>query len=174
MTEAHTAVHPADTLSVALERVSSLLNTMTTLYESNSDSFAVDNSFLIHGLAAAGSLVGDAQAALGELHANCDLTLVDAMIPLRDVADVVVSSDEISEEASVEAVLVAEEIAPVSTKPLQPDNFAQSYNELLRKLTAAEVFASEQQALSPPGSEQHLLPLLRSLREDLQRLHRVA
>lgn len=52
--------------------------------------------------------------------------------------------------------------------------FAQSYLELLRKLTAAEIFAAEQQALAPPGTQQQLLPLLRSLREDFQKIHSAA
>jgi hypothetical protein len=54
------------------------------------------------------------------------------------------------------------------------DGFAQNYLELLRKLTAAEIFAAEQQALSPPGTQHQLLPLLRSLREDFQKIHSAA
>jgi hypothetical protein len=53
------------------------------------------------------------------------------------------------------------------------EQFAQSYLELLRKLTAAEVFAAEQQALSAPGSAPELLPLLRGLREEFQKMHSV-
>jgi hypothetical protein len=54
------------------------------------------------------------------------------------------------------------------------EGFAQNYLELLRKLTAAEIFAAEQQALSPPGTQHQLLPLLRSLREDFQKIHSAA
>ena len=54
------------------------------------------------------------------------------------------------------------------------DGFAKNYVELLRKLTAAEIFAAEQQALSPPGTQHQLLPLLRSLREDFQKIHSAA
>jgi hypothetical protein len=60
------------------------------------------------------------------------------------------------------------------TAPVEEEPFAQSYLELLRKLTAAEVFAAEQQALSVPGTSPELLPLLRSLREDLQKIHSAA
>ena len=55
------------------------------------------------------------------------------------------------------------------------EQFARTYLELLQKLTAAEIFATEQQALSPNQSQQQpLLPLLRSLRQDIQKLHNVA
>jgi hypothetical protein len=65
--------------------------------------------------------------------------------------------------------------APVPTDtPEKQEQFAQSYLELLRKLTAAEVFAAEQQALSAPGAAPELLPLLRGLREEFQKMHNVA
>ena len=51
---------------------------------------------------------------------------------------------------------------------------AKTYLELLRKLTAAEIFAAEQQALSMPGTSRELLPLLQSLREDIEKIHKVA
>ena len=55
------------------------------------------------------------------------------------------------------------------------EQFAQTYLELLQKVTAAEIFAPEQQALSPNLLQQQpLLPLLRSLRQDIQKLHNVA
>jgi hypothetical protein len=63
----------------------------------------------------------------------------------------------------------------VAPKSGPSEQFAQTYLELLQKLTAAEIFATEQQALNPNQSlQQPLLPLLRSLRQDIQKLHNVA
>ena len=79
-----------------------------------------------------------------------------------------------------EAVMVPTiEAVPTSQLPLaeideRNEQFAQTYLELLQKLTAAEIFATEQQALSPNQPQQQLLPLLRSLRQDIQKLHNVA
>ncbi len=65
--------------------------------------------------------------------------------------------------------------AAMTPKAGHNEQFAQTYLELLQKLTAAEIFATEQQALSPNQSQQQpLLPLLRSLRQDIQKLHNVA
>jgi hypothetical protein len=77
-------------------------------------------------------------------------------------------------EEVVAAPPVAEAVASLADAPEKQEQFAQSYLELLRKLTAAEVFAAEQQALSAPGSAPELLPLLRGLREEFQRMHSVA
>jgi hypothetical protein len=181
--------HPADVLAQQLDRVTGLVRIMGDLYSTHNDSFATGSSFIAHGLVAVSTLLSDAQGALDNLHQVCDLRLNTAQ------------SSSTAEDSSVEAVATDAEpmvfppvetewhdaehaetdaVAQVPNSPstkvqsVQDDEFAQSYLELLRKLTAAEVFAAEQQALAPPGSGQNLLPLLRSLREEFQKLHRVA
>ncbi len=184
-------VHPAEVLATQLDRASILVNTMGELYNTSSENFAGGNGFIAHALVAITTLLNDAKLALENLHQTCDLNIV------RSVVQDTTSTNEIHEAPLVfppptelwpsETEMLADEQiqsdensvqfsgAGAVTAAAQDDNeFAQSYLELLRKLTAAEVFAAEQQALSPPGTAQNLLPLLRSLREEFQKLHRVA
>ncbi len=179
-------VHPADALATALDRVSGLLSVLGDLYNPRSDNFSGGNEFVVHALSTASSLAIDARSALSDLHQNCDLTLITS-VELDDVteaASVVADVEPVADATAVD--LPAEplkwtidrglnraEVAPEVAPPVsEQDHFAKSYLELLRKLTAAEVFASEQQALAAPGSTTDLLPLLRGLREDFQKMHK--
>jgi hypothetical protein len=188
LTEDH-QVHPADALAQHLDRVTGLVRTLGDLYAPHSESFATGNGFIAHGLVAVSTLLNDAQGALENLHQLCDLR-INPTPPLAETEDGPVDSAAADEEPLVFPVaeskwhenepVIAETVAEKHEAPTprvqteQDDQFAQSYLELLRKLTAAEVFAAEQQALAPPGSGQNLLPLLRSLREEFQKLHKVA
>ena len=182
-------VHPADVLAQQLDRVTGLVRTLGELYSPQQENFATGNGFIAHGLVAVSTLLVDAQNALESLHQVCDLRMTTAATqsetrtaPLDATAEdeepLVFPPDEQSWQQDVRVVADATEDTAAELSSLSPvaqdDEFAQSYLELLRKLTAAEVFAAEQQALAPPGSGQNLLPLLRSLREEFQKLHRVA
>jgi hypothetical protein len=176
-------VHPADALATALDRVSGLLAVLGDLYNPRSDNFSGGNEFVVHALSTASSLAIDARSALSDLHQNCDLTLISS-----DATEDQVASDIVAEVEPVSGTLLADTAAeplkwtidrgltpassPIPTPVSEQDQFAKSYLELLRKLTAAEVFASEQQALAAPGSTTDLLPLLRGLREDFQKMHK--
>ena len=182
-------VHPADALATALDRVSGLLAVLADLYNPRSDHFSGGNEFVMHALSTASSLAVEARGALSDLHSNCDLTLVaqadtDEIDEVASVAETV--AEAVATEPPVEplkwtidrgisrADAAPVEVAPPLSAPVsEQDQFAKSYLELLRKLTAAEVFASEQQALAAPGSSTDLLPLLRGLREDFQKMHNV-
>jgi hypothetical protein len=180
--------HPADALATALDRVSGLLTVLGDLYNSRSDNFAGGNEFIVYALSTATGLVGDARGALSDLHQNCDLSLIGPATANEDIAPQRAAAVEPEPEPpTLEAIVepmkwsidrkLTSAAAPVTPPPPQPvseqDQFAKSYLELLRKLTAAEVFASEQQALAAPGSATELLPLLRGLREDFQKMHNV-
>jgi hypothetical protein len=52
--------------------------------------------------------------------------------------------------------------------------FADSYRELLKRVTAVEVFANNEDMKALPDTRQKLLPLLEGLREGLSKLTRVA
>jgi hypothetical protein len=174
-------VHPADVLALQLDRVSGLVRTLGDLYSPQQESFAAGNTFIAHALGAVSTLVRDAQGALEDLHDVCDLRPIAAR---AERANTPAQRDD--EQANVEPLVFPPPEAvwtedpqqnPITrdvAAPIEQDEFAQSYLELLRKLTAAEVFAAEQQALAPPGTGQNLLPLLRSLREEFQKLHKVA
>ena len=199
--------HPADALGETLGRINTLLSAMGAMFEPSRESFAVNETFVMHSLLATQDLVVAAQNSLNKLHDNCDLTLLsDALAaearageakqqaaPAK--ADVVEEDLDYADseplpytplstaarfveqvKAAAANTEFAEIMAPSQTddrRALQ-DGFAQNYLELLRKLTAAEIFAAEQQALSPPGTQHQLLPLLKSLREDFQRIHSAA
>jgi hypothetical protein len=181
--------HPADVLAQQLDRATGLVRTLGDLYSSHRDDFATGSSFIAHGLVAVTTLLNDAQSALENLHQVCDLRMDrgPTTSSTEDISDEAVAAedeplvfppaeqswdDPVQEE--LETVAQGPEVPLSKMQSGQSDEFAQSYLELLRKLTAAEVFAAEQQALAPPGSGQNLLPLLRSLREEFQKLHRVA
>jgi hypothetical protein len=176
-------VHPADALATALDRVSGLLAVLGDLYNPRSDNFSGGNEFVVHALSTASSLAIDARSALSDLHNNCDLTLITA-VDIENVTEAA-SAEPVTDVAAAELPLEplkwtidrglnrAEAAPTVAVPPVsEQDHFAKSYLELLRKLTAAEVFASEQQALAAPGSTTDLLPLLRGLREDFQKMHK--
>jgi hypothetical protein len=177
-------VHPADILAQQLDRASSLVRTLADLFAPKSGNFVTSDSFIAHGLEEAATLIHDAHNALEILHQVCDLRILDTEIEVQEAAPEETPADiedqpmvfpptEAMAWSSVEKPLSI--LEPQVQKAATDDQFAQSYLELLRKLTAAEVFAAEQQALAAPGtSGQNLLPLLRSLREEFQKLHRVA
>jgi hypothetical protein len=178
-------LHPADTLAIALDRVAGLLGVLTGLYNGSANSFSGGNSFVEHAISTASGLVDDAQAALSDLHYSCDLTMLEQPAQRPSVLqDVVVPepAEDVPEAEMrfdrMQAASVVQESAVIVVPPVQESReqvqFAKSYLELLKKLTAAEVFASEQQALSAPGSATELLPLLRGLREEFQKMHNVA
>jgi hypothetical protein len=177
-------VHPADALALALDRAAGLLSVLSDLYNPSHDSFASGNAFVMHGMSTASTLLSDARAALLDLHEGCDLVLRDTDSEAEtdaspQVAESIVNFTRATQEpawtdtASSEPAAPQADYRPAAAAVSEQDHFAKSYLELLKKLTAAEVFASEQQALSVPGSGTDLLPLLRGLREDFQKMHNV-
>ena len=177
-------VHPADALALALDRAAGLLSVLSDLYNPSHDSFASGNGFVMHGMSTASILLSDARAALLDLHEGCDLVLRDTaseaeMVARHQVDESIATFTRATPEpawtdtAAVEPAAPQTDYRPAQAPVSEQEHFAKSYLELLKKLTAAEVFASEQQALSIPGSGTDLLPLLRGLREDFQKMHNV-
>jgi hypothetical protein len=195
--------HPADALGETLGRINTLLSAMGAMFEPGRESFAVNESFVMHSLFAAQGLVVSAQASLAQLHDECDLTLQSLHndettapektdVELHDAEAEHADSEPLPYEPLSSSRFVEKVTSSAANKEFSSiladrqaaaenderrvlqDGFAQNYLELLRKLTAAEIFAAEQQALSPPGTSHQLLPLLRSLREDFQKIHSAA
>jgi hypothetical protein len=179
--------HPADELAVALDRVASLIALLGGLYNTKSETFSGGNAFVAQSMVTATSLVDDARKALSDLHFGCDLTLLDhpdrGDILIKTTVtptghDTTTDNDPVAQGEELETVLPTssepQEFSDLDQAQPKQDEFAKNYLELLKKLTAAEVFAAEQQALSAPGATPELLPLLRSLREDLQKIHNAA
>jgi hypothetical protein len=173
-------VHPADALALALDRAAGLLAVLGDLYNPTQDSFASGNGFVMHGMNTASTLLSDARSALLDLHEGCDLVLKDdtqisvGLQPEAETEEPVVAFSRATAEPSWVAAENTALHSNVEPKPSSSDqeHFAKTYLDLLKKLTAAEIFASEQQALAAPGTGTDLLPLLRGLREDFQKMHR--
>jgi hypothetical protein len=170
--------HPADALALQLDRVAGLIRTLGELYSPTTETFAAGSSFIAHGLVAATNLITDAQHSLESVQHILDQnnhTAAQENIAQDDEPLVFPPTEHMYLHEDSPVNDLHEEIVSLGRAgKTNDDQFAQSYLELLRKLTAAEVFAAEQQALAPPGSGQNLLPLLRSLREEFQKLNRVA
>jgi hypothetical protein len=205
--------HPAEALGETLGRIDTLLTAMGAMFVPGRESFAVNDSFVMHSLLAAAGLVVAAQDALSQLQDGCDLTLLsqqravetgtaapenakrEPVAPAEEYADLEdsdpipytpLSSSRFVEQVTSSAANkdfseilakrheAAQQDALRDERVVLQEGLAQNYLELLRKLTAAEIFAAEQQALSPPGTQHQLLPLLRSLREDFQKIHSAA
>lgn len=171
--------HPADVLAKALDRANGLLCAIGQLYDASRESFSGGNSFIAMSLSTSIELVSEARAALDELQFNCDLSLLNTSADNDSVMEVNFTSESASQPVEPEPIVetFAEDRTPitaVASLPVKQDEIARTYLELLQKLTAAEVFAVEQQALSVPGSSPELLPLLRSLREDIEKIHSAA
>jgi hypothetical protein len=169
--------HPADALAIALDRASGLLGTLGQLFDPTAETFSGGNSFVAHALATTGSVVEDARKALEDLKYSCDLTLIDfppnsdSVIEMSFQVDNSKNATDAADKTLVEKQFSQSDFAP---PPFEKEQVAQTYLELLEKLTAVEVFAAEQQALSVPGTGNDLLPLLRSLREDIQKINTAA
>ncbi len=193
--------HPADALGDTLGRINTLLSAVTAMFEPDREAFAVHNGFVMHSLMAVQDLTLSAQSSLGKLHEACDLTLLGSAPEANEAEPDLATAEAQTEYTEAEPIPFAplsagarfvDEVTSsaantefseiLSDRPsikaeesrAMQEGFAQNYLELLRKLTAAEIFAAEQQALSPPGTQHQLLPLLRSLREDFQKIHSAA
>lgn len=134
--------HPADAIGTSLMRAHSILTAISTNYVDSKARFAVSEPFVAQAVRAVEGLIGEAATHLDHLFDEVDL---------RWKADV--APEELP-------------LAPTFMRKASNDVelTARTYDELLRKLTAAEVFAAD---LSE--SENDLLPLLHSIKDELKR-----
>jgi hypothetical protein len=134
--------HPAEAIGTALIRANSILSAISTNFVDHSGQFAVNEPFVAQAVRAVEGLLVQATTELDRLYDEVDLRWKGDVVP---------------------------EVLPVTPSFMRQagndsDLPAKTYDELLRKLTAAEVFAAD---LSE--SENDLLPLLNSIKEDLKR-----
>lgn len=177
--------HPADTLGTSLVRATGVLSALSACQDASRGTFALNDQFLVQAVAALEGFVNDARNAYFDLCNSCDLSLNTPAAPRATAAEVRQPEPfELQEEQAIfvkepqvtlpdlysfRAAISGQEPAKVQieTRPTV-DNVATTYEDLLRKLTAAEVFAAERgRAASEQSSP--LLPLLKSLRQDLER-----
>lgn len=181
--------HPADTLGTALARATGVLNALTLCHDVSCGTIALNGQFLLQAILALEGFVNDANSAYFDLCNACDLSLSgnphsaarkvftpdpadfreEQAIFVPDIPPAPQSALPDLYSFRVPEAEPAQAIAKPSAAVEQPmSEIASSYDDLLRKLTAAEVFAAERgrARMEPDGP---LLPLLKSLRQDIER-----
>lgn len=158
--------HPADTLGIALTRANGVLQALTACHDPANGSFALGDQFVLQAVAAIEGFVGDARTAYLDMCNRCDLRLQEP-----DPAAATTTATPPSEDATVLPPLPQAKLTPAtqSEGAVPREEFSPSYDDLLRKLTAAEVFASEYDGNGRSDGSPTILPLLKSLRQDLER-----
>jgi hypothetical protein len=176
-------VHPADTLGVAINRAIGVLSALTACHDPQRGGFAVNEQFLLQAVAAVESFVSDARDAYLTLCDSCDLRLSQFDKTAEGRPGGAATSEKSSDELHLDAATVlpalptlagvadvSMPVLPVAGTGSTSDVMAESYDELLRKVTAAEVFAATRAGGFGAGQNNPLLPLLQSLRQDLEKL----
>jgi hypothetical protein len=165
---------PTARVAEALARANGILAMLSQCYDVNRGAFAVTDGFVIQSVAAIETFVGEAQIAFSELHLKADDATPGetATVPKTFAIETGGAARfSMSDPEQVDDANLFEPSAEGAPGTADASELrAQSYEELLRKLTAAEVFAQEQQALSDGSTTSPLLPLLRSLKEDLKKV----
>jgi hypothetical protein len=162
--------HPADKLALALTRASGIVASVANCFSEHDDNFAVNAVFISHALRTVDTFILEAGTALNNLNRDYDLSLPRAEL-----------EKSVMEETVAVPTRVAAPIEDYEADPMESDSLpdmqfteqARTYDELLRKVTAAEVFAATQDTSAVQGKND-LVPLLNSLKEDLLRLRSVA
>jgi hypothetical protein len=185
--------HPADEIALALSRAGGILSSLTHCYDVSNADFATGAPFLAEAIKTAESILVKANESLTKLYQDYNLEALSESDLRNNPVDVVerdqekvshlsfararrlneniafsVQSQEVSRLSSnLDSILdtLPDNIQAVTVEQMI-DHPAQSYQELLEKLTAM-ADAAAYQTQSEEGS---LLPILESLRADMMRL----
>ena len=185
---------PIDLIGTALMRATGVLAALTACQDADRGKFVLSDPFIMQAVSAVEGFIHEARNAYLVLCAEADMAgevppeaRAERMAPSVGVAE----GDalfESAETAMPEGNGQASSMLPgfyelrrradfadrqVEHENYEPEDFAVSYDGLLRKLTAAEVFAAER-SMTDEEANSPLLPLLKSLRHDLERLRAVA
>jgi hypothetical protein len=197
-----TETYDLEALGSALNRASGVLLAVGELYSPQDDSFSGGNAFAAHALTTAHGLLVEASQALSSLYAKIlergeyeaqmaadRAALEEELVHLRRQAGAAAQA-EVSQARADDTIVALEDqshgwrtLAQTGETPAEDDaaensatdeGFARSYQELLEKVTAVEVFANTHDMQAAPGVQKKLLPLVEGLREELNKLTRVA
>ncbi len=162
-----TTEHPADKLALALSRASGIVASVAHCFSDKSGDFAVTSAFIAHALKTVESFITEASTSLNDLDRDFDLNTPKGSTPLDTVSGI---------QGAVTTLSPQDELGSyedeASTR-FKDDGTAHTYDELLAKVTAAEVFAASESGASE-AKQNDLIPLLNSLKADLLRLRSVA
>lgn len=176
-----------EALGAALNRVSGVLLAVGELYSPHDDAFSGGNAFAAHAVTTAHGLLLEANYALSALYAkSLERAAQEAQIAAsqaafeedlaqeQSAAMAVTYAETTESDAAGEQQAEAEESAARAEQADGEEGFAKTYQELLQRLTAVEVFAKDQDMQAMPEAQKKLLPLVEGLREELNKLNRVA
>jgi hypothetical protein len=175
--------HPADVANLALMRITGILSSLSALFDDRRSQYAVDVPFVAQSVKALSQLSDEASAALNELYNSCDLTLLPPHEVIQGSVEAAVEDDHgqidfdiLRRRVDANATNRNVPLPTVRTAEsnLTNDAPASTYEELLQKVTAAEVFASAQASQIDGGENSMLIPILNSLKQDILRMKRVA
>jgi hypothetical protein len=162
--------HPADKLALALTRASGIVASVANCFSEHDENFAVNAVFVAYALRSVDTFILEAGTALSNLNRDYDLSLPRADLEKsvrEETVGVPPRAPEPVEDYEVD------ELGGSTVPDIQFTEQAHTYDELLRKVTAAEVFAANQDT-NDGQVKRDLVPLLNSLKEDLLRLRSVA
>jgi hypothetical protein len=169
--------HPADEIGRALSQASGILASLSNCYDETQKNFEIAQPFVSEALKAIESILAKANVSLSTLYENYDLTpsvkIEQAIVEVQpeepepepvnlgyfgriQAASRFANADENEEDTQFTAEDMVE----------QP---AQSYEELYEKLTAMSNAAAGSE-----GESRRLLPVLESLRQDIERIRNSA
>lgn len=182
-----TETEELEALGAALNRVSGVLLAVGELYSPREDAFSGGNAFAAHAVTTAHGLLLEANYALSAIYAK---SLEQAAQDAQAAANRAAFEEELTKEQSAAMAVTyaqatdgdaaGEQQAVVPQDKAQAEQedheegFAKTYQELLQRLTAVEVFARDQDMQAVPEAQKKLLPLVEGLREELNKLNRVA
>jgi hypothetical protein len=197
-----TETHDLETLGSALNRVSGVLLAVGELYSPHDESFSGGNAFAAHAVTTAHGLLVEASQALSSLYAKIlERAEIDARLAadraaleeelahLRQHAVTVALSQAQASHAQRTDNSAALDDRSLGWRTLaetgetsdgaaesasRDEGFAGTYQELLEKVTAVEVIANDHVMRAAPEVQKRLLPLVEGLREELNKLTRVA
>lgn len=174
--------HAIEVLGTALMRATGVLSALTACQDPSKGNFALSGPFVLQAITALEGFVNDARnaffdiCAAGEQNVSKTSPRAAAPAPLAEPADpgVFVTPEP---PGAIGVLPDFYEIRRRESEQGQPgpahyqstDEIALTYDALLRKVTAAEVFAVEQ-GMGEDERNNPLLPLLKSLRNDLERI----
>lgn len=187
-----TETEELEALGAALNRVSGVLLAVGELYSPHDEAFSGGNAFAAHAVTTAHGLLLEANYALSALYAkSLERAAQDAQVAASRAA---IEEDLAHEQSAAMAVTYgdgADSDAGAGEERLvrqaagqhgdvqaaeaeREEGFAKTYQELLQRVTAVEVFARNQDMQAVPEAQKKLLPLVEGLREELDKLNRVA
>jgi hypothetical protein len=188
--------HPADEIGKALLQASGILTSLSNCYDKPESNFSIGTPFIAEAIIAVEGILSKANESLTKLYDHYDLGKLEAYnAQAHDKAAGDVRVETTSGEPDADAGYLGyfgrqnqgsrlsvkldaiRDSMPEYGQELRPENMteqpAQSYDELLEKLTAM-TDAAAFQAQNNEQQDQNLLPMLESLRADLMRLRTVA